>query len=104
MSLETMKQVAEVEEQMRQRIAAARAHMKSVISSTEAASKLEIERKQRAAEKKVERMIAEAEARAAQRAEISQQRLQLACEQLRADALPKINEAVSLILGRVVNG
>jgi V/A-type H+-transporting ATPase subunit G/H len=103
MSLEAIKRVTETEQISAQRKAEAEAESKRAIGEAERAGRARLSEARAEAQARVKTMLAQAEENAAQEAKAISIETAKNCEQLKAEARGKLDDAAALIVRRVVN-
>lgn len=101
MSLEAIQKVTETELNNRNRKADAAAEAKRIVAEAERMGRQTVEQARAAAEEKVKAMMAEAEARAGERAGQIQAENAKACAALKERARPNLDRAADLIVEKV---
>lgn len=104
MSLEVIKQVAELEQTCAQRKADAAAAAKRAVADAEKAGQAMLDARRGEAEAQVKTMMSEAEARAAEQAKAVQEETERSCNELKDRAETQLEAAAALIVRRVVTG
>jgi vacuolar-type H+-ATPase subunit H len=103
MSLEAVKQVTAAEEQARLSKLAAQQDARKLIADAEKAGRSALEQAKAEANETVASMLAQAEQRAGVRTSEIIHQAEGSCDQLRAQAQARLEQAASLIVERVVN-
>ncbi|MCD7918400.1 MAG: putative porin [Clostridiales bacterium] len=103
MSLEAVKQVTEAEERAKARKAEAQQEAKKLASDAEKAGQATVQQARQAAGDAVAELMAQAEQWAGVRTNQIIRETEGACDQLRAQAQQRLEQAASLIVERVVN-
>ncbi|MCD8368711.1 MAG: hypothetical protein LUC48_11985 [Clostridiales bacterium] len=103
MSLEAVKQVTEAEERAKARKAEAQQEAKKLAADAEKAGQATVQRARQAAGDAVAELMTQAEQWAGVRTDQIIREAEGACDQLRAQAQQRLEQAASLIVERVVN-
>jgi len=102
MSLPAIKQIIELEESLRQQKEAAQASAKKSVAEAEQAGQMLMERLREQAEAEVATYIRDAEEKAALEGAAIREEAEASCASLRENAKLRLNEAVALVVGRIV--
>lgn len=103
MSLAAIKQVSELEQALREQQEAALIAAKKAVADAESAGLALLEKTRAEAEQETFAYMKAAEEEAARQADIIRTQAQTSCAELRRAAEGRLDNAVSLIVGRVVN-
>ena len=104
MAMEALKKVTEVEQDAQKRRDAAVAEGKLLVAEAQKAGRKLLEEKRQQAEAQVRQMMQEAEEQAAQAARGVMAAAEQECEGLKMAARGRVEQAVALIVEKVVNG
>lgn len=103
MSLDAIMQVTQAEQEAAQKLAVAQVQARKIISDAKEEGMRIIEQSRITAQSESKRLMTEAELKAAKSAAAVMEQTQQDCARLRALAEGRLESAVALIVGRVVN-
>ena len=104
MAIEAIKKVTQIEQDAQKRRDAAAAEGKLLVADAQKAGRKLLEEKRQQAEAQARQMMQQAEAEAAQAAEVILADADKECQALKEAARDRLEQAVELIVEKVVNG